>query len=290
VTRLPVRPSGGARRRPSQRRASSRLSPRRAVAALVMVVAGAATWGVAASPAFGIRTTDVSGMVVTSPAEVDAVLALGSPAPNAFMLATDGLRSSLESIPSIAGADVSVALPGTLQVRIVERTPILAWRTGSSLLLVDRDGLVIADAGSADVSPAARALAAGLPTVDDRRAPAAQGGDVASEVGPILAVGGRVGPMELDVATRLLSLRPADVGSAAGALAVRLDDQDGWTVRPASDRPWTAIFGFYSATLRPADLIPEQARLLRSLMAGREAQLLRIVLADGAHGTYTTMK
>jgi hypothetical protein len=29
-------------------------------------------------------------------------------------------------------------------------------------------------------------------------------------------------------------------------------------------------------------------RLLSSLLAGREAQLLRIVLADGTHGTYTT--
>jgi cell division septal protein FtsQ len=169
MTRLPVRPSGGARRRPSQRRASSRLSPRRAVAALVMVVAGAATWGVAASPAFGIRTTDVSGMVVTSPAEVDAVLALGSPAPNAFMLATDGLRSSLESIPSIAQADVRVVLPGTLRVRVVERVPILAWRTGSALLLVDRDGMVIADAGAADATAAARAVAVRPP---DRRGPA----------------------------------------------------------------------------------------------------------------------
>ncbi|HEX7399244.1 MAG TPA: FtsQ-type POTRA domain-containing protein [Candidatus Limnocylindrales bacterium] len=288
MTRLPVRPSGGARRRPSQRRASSRLSPRRALAALVMVVAGAATWGVAASPAFAIRTTDVSGMVVTTAADVNAVLALGSPAPNAFMLATDGLRSSLEAIPSIAGADVSVTLPGTLQVRIVERTPILAWHTGASLLLVDRDGRVIADAGSADASPAARAIAAGLPTVDDRRAPAAQGGAVVSEVQPLLAVGGRLGPIELDVATRLLSLRPADIGSGTGALGVRLDDEDGWTLHPAVDRPWTAVFGFYSATLRPADLVPEQARLLRSLLAGREAQLLRIVLADGTHGTYTT--
>jgi POTRA domain, FtsQ-type len=253
-----------------------------------MVVAGAATWGVAASPAFAIRTTDVSGMVVTTAADVNAVLALGSPAPNAFMLATDGLRSSLEAIPSVAGADVSVTLPGTLQVRIVERTPILAWHTGASLLLVDRDGRVIADAGSADASPAARAIAAGLPTVDDRRAPAAQGGAVVGEVQPLLAVGGRLGPIELDVATRLLSLRPADIGSGSGALGVRLDDEDGWTLHPAVDQPWTAVFGFYSATLRPADLVPEQARMLRSLLAGREAQLLRIVLADGTHGTYTT--
>ncbi len=253
-----------------------------------MVVAGAATWGVAASPAFGIRATDVSGVAVTTAAAVDAVLALGSPAPNAFTLATDGLRAGLEAIPSVAGAEVHVTLPGTLRVHIIEREPILAWRAGSALLLVDRDGLVIADAGSADASAAARAIAVGLPTVEDRRVASAPTSGVATEGQGLPAVGGVLGPIELDVARRLLSLRPADVGSAAPALRVRLDDQDGWSVHPLVDRPWTGVFGFYSATLRPADLIPQQVRLLRSLLAGRESRLLRIVLADGEHGTYTT--
>jgi len=90
------------------------------------------------------------------------------------------------------------------------------------------------------------------------------------------------------VATRLLSIRPGDLGTAATALHVQLDDEDGWTIQPAVDGPWTAVFGFYSSTLRPADLVPQQARLLRSLLAGREAQILRVVLADGTHGTYTT--
>lgn len=288
MTRLPVRQVGGARRRPTQRRASARLSPRRALAALVMVVAGAATWGVAASPAFGVRASDVSGVALTTDAEVAAVLSLGSPPPNAFTLATDGLRSGLEAIPSIARADVHVTLPGTLRVRVVERTPILAWRAGTALLLVDRDGKVIADAGSADATAAARSIAAGLPTVDDRRVAGAPAGGVATGVQPVPVVGGELGPIELDVATRLLSLRPADVGSSAAGLQVRLDDADGWTLRPAVDRPWTAVFGFYSTTLRSPDLVSLQARLLRSLLAGREAQLLRIILADGAHGTYTT--
>ena len=75
---------------------------------------------------------------------------------------------------------------------------------------------------------------------------------------------------------------------SAAALEVQLDDQDGWTVRPAVAASWTAVFGFYSPTLRPADLVPQQVRLLRSLLAGREAHLLRIILADGMHGTYTT--
>jgi hypothetical protein len=287
MTRLPVRPANGARRRPGPRRASSRLSPRRALAALVMIVAGAATWGVAASPAFGIRTTDVAGLALTSSAQVDAVLALGTPPPNAFTLATDGLRGGLEAIPSVARADVHVILPGTLRVRIVERVPILAWRSGAALLLVDRDGTVIADAGAADATPAARTLAAGLPTVDDQRVAAGPGGDLVGEVQARPVVGGRLGPIELDVATRLLSLRPGDVGSAAGALQVRLDDQDGWTIRPAVSAPWTAVFGFYTVTLRPPDLVPLQARLLASLLAGREGTLLRIILADGSHGTYT---
>jgi hypothetical protein len=253
-----------------------------------MVGAGAATWGVASSPAFGVRSVDVSGVAMTSDAAMQAVLALGSPPPNAFTLATDDLRSGLEAIPSIAQADVRVVLPGTLRVRVVERVPILAWRTRSALLLVDRDGMVIADAGAADGTAAARALAAGLPTVEDRRAASSPPGGVVAEVQPLAGVGDQLSPIEMDVATRLLSLRPDDVGSSAPALQVSLDDQDGWTIRPAVGHPWTAVFGFYSATLRPPDLVPEQTRLLRGLLAGREATLLRIVLADGSHGTYTT--
>jgi cell division protein FtsQ len=253
-----------------------------------MVVAAAAMWGVAASPAFGVRATNVAGVGVTTAAAVDAVLALGSPAPNAFTLATDGLRNGLEAIPSVAQADIHVTLPGTLQVRIVERTPILAWRAGAALLLVDRDGRVIADAGAADATPTAKAMAAGLPTVEDTRAAIVPTSGDASPVQPLPAVGGQLGPIELDVATRLLSLRPTDLGSSAAGLRVRLDDADGWTIRPVTERPWTAVFGFYSPTLRPADLIADQSRLLRSLLAGREAQLLRIILADGIHGTYTT--
>ena len=51
------------------------------------------------------------------------------------------------------------------------------------------NGRVIADAGSADASPAARALAAGLPTVDDRRAPA----EVAGAPGPRVRADRRTG-------------------------------------------------------------------------------------------------
>jgi hypothetical protein len=127
------------------------------------------------------------------------------------------------------------------------------------------------------VSAAVRAAADELPVIDDRR------------VAPVLpAVGGQLERIDLDVATRLLSLRPADVGSGSTGLVIALDDADGWIVQPSIDDPWTAVFGRYTAELRPPDLVPGQVRLLRSLLAGREQKIARVVLADAENGTYVS--
>jgi hypothetical protein len=50
---------------------------------------------------------------------------------------------------------------------------------------------------------------------------------------------------------------------------------------------WNAVFGIYSATIRPTSMIPGQVRLLRSLLAGRETRLGWVILADDQAGTYT---
>ena len=57
--------------------------------------------------------------------------------------------------------------------------------------------------------------------------------------------------------------------------------------RPGS---WTAVFGFYTPTLRTTDLVPGQVRLLRSLLAGRETTVSRVVLADDESGTYVPVE
>ena len=125
-------------------------------------------------------------------------------------------------------------------------------------------------------SGAAAAAAVGLPLVADRR-----------DLGIGLVVGGSVDALDLDVATRLLSLVPADVGSAAPALVVGVDDRDGWTVVPIADDPWGAVFGFYGPEIRRPDMIPEQVRFLRSILAGSEERILRVVLAGERKGTFT---
>ena len=155
---------------------------------------------------------------------------------------------------------MSVGLPGILRVRIVEREPVLAWRLSGALLLVDRDGRVVADAGADGGGPAG-AAAVGLPVVADRRP---------SDDTP--AVGDHLDALDLDVATRLLSLLPPDVESEAPAFLVGVDERDGWTLIPTGEDPWTAVFGFYGPEIRGPAMIPEQVRLLRSLLAGREAR------------------
>ena len=80
---------------------------------------------------------------------------------------------------------------------------------------------------------------------------------------------------------------PGDIGSGADRLTVTLTDENGYVVKP-KPAAWSAIFGFYTASLRTPELIPGQVRLLRSLLIGREPLVERIILANETDGTYTT--
>src|SRR5207342_3508341 len=131
---------------------------------------------------------------------------------------------------------------------IDERKPVLVWKVGLDRFLVDSGGTLFA---ALPAEPPA--AAASLPVIDDRRAGA-----------QIVKVGGHLDPVDLDAATRLASLVPADVGSSARSLAVEVTDQNGFVVQARPDG-WSAIFGFYTPSLRTTALVPEQVRLLRSL-------------------------
>ena len=263
-------PLGPGRRTPRVRRASSaRLTPIRAGAALVMLASLGALYGVSSSSAFDYaRVRLTSAPVWTDPAAVEAAIA-GARGQNLFRISTDPLETELERLPTVARARIGVEFPDTLAVTLDERTPILIWKVGDLQFLVDADGKLFAELP--DVPSAATA---GLPVVDDGRAASAG-----------LIAGSTLDPVDLDAATRLASLVPADVGSSATGLSIVLTDENGFLVR-SDPRGWTAVFGIYTPTIRTPDLIPEQVRLLRSLLAGREDTVERVILASGTEGTY----
>ncbi|HEX7345673.1 MAG TPA: FtsQ-type POTRA domain-containing protein, partial [Candidatus Limnocylindrales bacterium] len=271
----PTRPAGRrgpgappARRTRSIRRASAGLSPVRAGAILAMLLSASAVYGVANSPAFAYLNTTVEGVELTDEAAVRATLEDAQGA-NLFELVTAPYAERIREIPTVRSVDLSVRLPDTIAVRLRERTPILIWRIGERRYLVDAEGQLFTRLP--EVPPDS---AKGLPVVEDRRA---------ASVG--LSVGRSLDRVDLDAATRLGSLVPGDVGSAAERLVVFVTDANGFMVRtnPAS---WQAVFGFYTPTLRTPELIPGQVRLLRSLLIGREPLVERIILASETDGTY----
>jgi cell division septal protein FtsQ len=257
-----------ARRNRSVRRASAGLSAVRAGAALAMLVSAASIYGVGASSAFDYTRLQLEGTQFTDPAAVEAALT-ASRGENLFGLHTEPLVAALESMPTVAAARVDVHLPGTLAVTITERTPVLVWQIAGRRYLADAGGSLFAEL--ADPPPAG---AAALPVVDDRRAGSG-----------MLGLGGTLDAVDLDAATRLASLKPADVGSGAVSLTVAVSDENGFVIGTRPDA-WTAVFGFYTPSLRTTELIPGQVRLLRSLLDGREGQVQRVVLASATDGTY----
>jgi cell division protein FtsQ len=233
-----------------------------------MLASAGAIYGVGASSAFEYANLRVDGAVFTDLEAAEGAIGEAE-GQNLFGLSTEPLEAELEALPTVERATVTVQLPGTLIVTLRERVPVLIWRVGARRYLADATGSLFARLG--DDPPAE---AAALPVIDDRRAASAG-----------LSVGTHLDPQDVDAATRLASLVPADVGSAATELAVRVTDEHGFVVR-ADPQGWLAIFGFYTPSLRTPELIPGQVRLLRSLLIGREPLIARVILASETDGTY----
>jgi cell division septal protein FtsQ len=263
-----ARPGGYGRRTKPVRRASAGLAPVRAGAALVLIASIAAIYGLASSDAFAAARTTVEGATWTSTELIEQVMAVPA-GQNVFTIKAADLEDRINVIPGIKGSTVTVRLPDEINVVVDERDALIVWKIASRRFLVDAEGTLFAELG--EDTPGA---AAALPVIDDARGTSAT-----------MAVGSVLDPITLDAALRLGSLVPADVGTAARALVLRIDDANGFTMRtrPAS---WAAVFGFYTPTLRTTDLIAGQARLLRSLLAGREDDVKRVILADDHSGTY----
>lgn len=242
--------------------------PARAAGLLGMLACGFALSFVTGPTAFGLSRTDLPRLTWTGEQALRDALALPAGG-NVFRLDTAPLVAALKALPAVADAaiDVSVA-DAAIAVHVQERVPVLAWQIGTTRYIADREGVVFA------TLPTDAKLPSGIAVIEDAR----------PLPDPPLAVGAHIDGIDLDVATRLGSLTPADVGSGAARLRVVITESDGFVL--IAQGAWTAVFGFYSPATRSTDMIPGQVRLLRSLVAGRETAIARIILASETSGTY----
>jgi cell division septal protein FtsQ len=257
---LPVRAAKRSRRQtPTVRRASAGISAARIAAVFVALVTVAVFYGVVASPAFSLQRLELAGARFTDRAVVERAAGLaGSPAPNAFTLDTEAVRAELRTLPAVIDVDVEVALPDLLRVRLVEREPVLAWQVDGNSFLVSADGVVLSET----TEPVAD-----LPVFADERTGR-----------PAPAPGRTLDETDIAAARRLGSLTPEQAGSTAGRLVFQVTDAEGFVVT-APRKPWRAIFGIYTPTLRPPDIIPSQVQCLAGLLAAQgEAKLEAVYL------------
>ena len=109
-----------------------------------MVTAGEQVWEkVEDRPEFLVKLLAIDG---ASPALAEAIRAkLALPLPmSSFEIDMEAVRLSIEELDAVADAGLRLRGGGILQVDIVERQPVVVWRTGFGLSLLDAEGMRIA--------------------------------------------------------------------------------------------------------------------------------------------------
>jgi cell division protein FtsQ len=194
------------------------------------------------TPMFHLRDVRIEGATTVSRAQVLELAGVG-PGTNVFHLDTAAAERSLATDPWIETATVQRDLPGTVVIRIQERTPIAQSSVGDTPTALAGDGVILPGA-STDGLPEIRASVGELP--EEVRTGAA--GALAA-LGPILrarvsaVVALPSGELVMDLAGDL-TVRYGTAGDDA-AKATALRAVLGWAARE-------------HATLRDVDLtVPE---------------------------------
>ncbi|HUR17110.1 MAG TPA: FtsQ-type POTRA domain-containing protein [Candidatus Limnocylindrales bacterium] len=215
---------------------------------------------------------ELRGLEYTTPAAVR--MAIGLPedsTPNVFRISTTTMERALNQLPAVDHAEVRAVMPDRLVVALTEHRPIFIVRAAAGGFVIGDSGVVLQSLASND------ATTFGLPILDDERV----------QFAPPLTVGGHLDDVTLGAVVRLAALTPEAIDSEADRLELTVDDTDGY-VLTAQPTGWRAVFGHYTPTLRPVDLIDRQVQCLRTRLAAGEADVVVIYLAplDDACGTY----
>lgn len=146
-----------------------------------VTVALAALLTLSTTSAFHARRIDVTGSSALSRAQVTRLSGLGLRT-NVLWLDEAAAERRLEANPWVADADVSVALPFTIEISLLERSPVAMATDGLSSVLVAADGTVLGTAsgraGARRSLPVIELVASGL-----------REGTAASPVGAAMALG-----------------------------------------------------------------------------------------------------
>lgn len=186
-----------------------------AVPLLLALVFGVHT--ILTAPYFQVQHLQVEG--TQSAQLIAAIQRLHLTGVNIFLADTSADAAAIETLPAVADASVTRALPATLLVHVVERQPVLIWQANASLYSVDAGGAIIAQVPQAE----------GLPLVSDEHR--------YDQRGHLFAPGGKINPKIIQMARQLLKRVPTTTGITSFTLrdtlayGIVLISPDGWLAR-----------------------------------------------------------
>lgn len=217
--------------------------------------------------------------------------------PNVFRIRAGDIVEDIGALPEVRFARASVSLPASITVEVIEREPILVWSHGGTAWLVDDAGVLFSPRSDETPPPTAETATPGDPTDGEVTAGRAEGAPTPAGLPRVederiveraFASGDRLPPVDLAVMRQLLAVTPELLGSRAAAIALRIDDTDGYVLE-AADLGWHAVFGHYRPMVQPPDVVPLQVQCLGSLIASRPEHRLdrvRLAVANGLCGTF----
>jgi cell division protein FtsQ len=157
--------------RPARRRATLLIGRMGKVAAgvsLAVAAVAAVAGALLTAPSLAVDRIDVGGHARLSAADVEALLD-GLRGRNIFRVDLEAFRARVMTSPWVDSATLWRVLPSTIEVRVVERQPMVLARLGHLLYLMDDQGVIIDEFG-----PGYAAF--DLPIADGLGSPAGRGG------------------------------------------------------------------------------------------------------------------
>ncbi|HTP03290.1 MAG TPA: FtsQ-type POTRA domain-containing protein, partial [Anaerolineales bacterium] len=114
---------------------------------LMCLLLGTALYMMANLPEFRAAPAQVTGNERIGADEINAIL--NSTGQSIFTLRSDELETRLRlNDPDLASAQVSIGLPNTVHVKVVERQPVVLWQQGSGYTWIDADGIAFRPHGT----------------------------------------------------------------------------------------------------------------------------------------------
>ncbi len=107
---------------------------------------------VAARPELQVDTLEFPDVSPDLQAQIQALVPLDLPK-SAIDLKVADIKAAIETLDAVKQAEVRITGNGTLEIRALERRPVLVWRDGNTLRLVDETGHKVAELARRNARP-----------------------------------------------------------------------------------------------------------------------------------------